>query len=190
MKRSLLIVVPFILLMLLNACASNAGAIPNEQWPVVWQALTATAATQTFTPTAYYISPEIVRLLNSSLPEDGYLRKVEELEFTMGASYQVVDVNFVEENHVTVFQVKVHCLCAAKVDCCSPERMFVGVMRSMEVYGNSIVQYVPASVKEMHVYCLDHGTQLAIMTAKWLDVTDYLNGRITASQFGSRVQRK
>jgi hypothetical protein len=192
MRRSF-VVVPLILFVLLIACVPEPGVTPLMGTSV---ALTQTASvitpSITYTPSNIY-TLSIVNLLNSPLPEDGMLKRIEELENTIGAQYPVVDVKFPEINGVRVFQIEVHCQCAASVKCCNIERMFVEIMRKMQVYRDPIisnVSQVPGVVSEMRVYCKDHGEQLGIMTASWQDVKDFLNENISGSQLGSRVLRE
>ena len=187
MKRALPVIPLVLFFLFVNACGIPPDQLPN----IINQTLIATSWTPTMSPTAYYISPEIVKLLNSTLPEDGMLQKVNELEATIGAKYQVVDVKYrVEKNGNAVLEVIVHCHCAANVECCSPERMFAKIMRSMEVYRDSVMFYIAMPINEMNVYCLDHGEQLAIMVVSWSDIREYLYGSMTGYQFGSRIRRK
>jgi len=179
--RRYLIVVPVVLFVFLSACGNEGLTEPQ-----LIQTLTARAWTPTITLTPPVRNGlNIVNLLNSPLPEDGTLKKMYELEETIGARYQVVDAIFTENN--TVFRVNVFCQCATKARCCSPERIFVILMRKMDFYRDRILVEVPGTVREINVHCMDHGSQLGVMAASWPDVREFLYGNLNGYQFGSRV---
>ncbi len=191
MKRSLFII-PFILLLLLNACATATGVVSVPIGTAVGQTQTAMMWTPTITPTSTLDPKEsvIVDLLNARLPEDSMLERIEQLENTIGARYLVADVKFTGENGVAeVFEVYVHCECATTTECCNSERMFAVTMREMEVYATGILGHVPGTVRYMSVVCHDRGEQFAVLSALWPDVKSYLSGEINGLQFGSRVRR-
>lgn len=191
MKRFLFII-PFILLLPLNACGTPPGVVPTDMGTAVGQTQTAAMWTPTITPTSTPDPNEsmIVVLLNSELPEDNMLDRMKQLETAIGARYQVVDVAFTGENNMAeVFKVFVQCECATTAPCCSPERMFTVTMRAMEVNATSILRDVPETVRHLSVVCRDHGEQFAVLSVGWEDVKGFLRGEINGLQFGSRVTR-
>lgn len=189
MKRTL-VFLPFILIVLLNACGNNGTPpISNEVGTQVAQTQTAAVWTATISPTPRPDTAKMVDWIN------GELSKADQLERMLDAEYTVADVTFPSSNGngiLDILRVEVHCQCARDSDCCSPERMFVKVILSlsqMEKKDNFINQ-VPATVTEMNVACYDHLTPSGNMAAYWTDVKSYLNGEINGTQLGSRVWRK
>lgn len=191
MKRALPII-PFVLFVFLNACVpSSVPFVSPEIGTAVALTQTAIAWTETAVPpTSRFDSLSIINALNASLPEDTYLRNVQELENAMGARYDIVDARIVQENNLPdrIFEVEVSCFCNARTNnCCSPERTFAIVMRRMEYFRDSILWIIPDTVVELNVYCMDHDNRHGIISASWVDVEDYLYGRINGKQFGNRV---
>lgn len=190
MKRALP-AVPLVLFIILNAC-SNGSAIPTVYRIALEQTFTAESWTPIPTSTAsWFNSLSVVNTLNASLPEDSFLRNAQDLEYEIGARYDIVDARLMSENNLPnrIFEVEVNCFCNARSrNCCSPERTFAIVMRRMEYYRDSILWMIPGTVAELRVYCMDHDDQVGILSADWSHVLDYLHGRIGAKQFGNRVR--
>jgi hypothetical protein len=188
MKRALPIVPLVFFFLFVNACGIPPDQLPN----ILNQTLIATSWTPTFTPTASrFNSLLFVNTLSTPLPEDYELKNAQELEYEIGAEYDIVDAELMHENNLPnqVLEVRVNCFCHADSrDCCSPERTFVIVMRRMEEFRDSILWMVPDTVAELRVYCMDHDNRVGTLEADWADVLNYLSGRISAKQFGIRVR--
>lgn len=188
MKRALP-AVPLVLFILLNACLSVpdiSGSVQGTLTALVW------TPTITPAPTSMAIGQHFVYLLNLPLSGDFFSTRLDQLENTIGASYQVLDVGFPRRaDGSLVFQVNFRCICGEEnIPCCRSERMFVILMKRMYVYRNDFIVDMPADVKEMKVVCYDHLASFEEMTANWEDVKYFLNETIDGHQFGSRVRRK
>jgi hypothetical protein len=183
MKR-LLPLIPIILLMFLNSCGSiNTGVISSQEWTAVW--LTTTATFWTPTPPAT-LDPEenkIVEWLNEEL------LKTDPLEQTLDAKYQVLDASFpvAQGNSFPNFRIDLRCECTYASNCCTPERMFVVLIKAMVAPSDSIMDNVPDNVSDMKIVCYDHSVQINVIGARWSDVTSYLKRDINGYQLGSRV---
>ena len=215
MKRSL-VLVPFLLLVLLNACVTNA----EINWDNVWGTLTATYAPPTFTPSPT-VRPDgqwLVTTLNQvgseySGPSDYFLytgaggqvtvtglaANLDQLEDVIGADFMVLDVQFptMPSGANVAFQVHARCECATNGPCCTPEHMFVLTIRKMYI---AMQQYqeqaymnmgrVPQPVEELQVVAYDHQRQVATMVAPWAAVQSFIRGEINGYQLGLQVFRR
>ncbi|HLO15610.1 MAG TPA: hypothetical protein VK206_12320 [Anaerolineales bacterium] len=188
MKR-LLLTVPLILLLLVNACGNDPAAnISDAQWAIVRQ--TETAAAWTATPVATFNPniPIMVNWLNGDLSS-----MTNSLEATMDVKYSVTNISFPNGPNSSdlIFQVNVGCICMNSDNCCIPERTFVVIVEAMK--RNSITNpvQVPDGVDRMMVVCSDSQTKSLIgaISALWQDVQDYLQGRVSGYQLGARVTR-
>lgn len=187
MKR-LLAFVPIFLLILLNACAdASASAIAPDIGTKVAQTQTATMWTPTITSTPDPNEPKIVEWLNEELAA------ADPLERTLDANYLARNASFVpaSSSSSTIFRVDIRCECAINTQCCIPERMFVVTMGAMKRRAEKIIEQVPSNVSEVRVVCYDHGIQIAVMAAWWVDVKGYLLDPSigTGYQLGSSVWR-
>ncbi len=184
MKR-LLSILPFFVLLLLNACGNYPVGVSPSEGTAVGKTQTAVAWTQTISPTPVPDQAKIVEWLNAELSN------ADSLEQTLDAKYQVVEVSFpIGSNGLAaIIQVDIRCECATYGQCCNPERMFVAAIGSMKKRQDKIIEQVPVTVSKMKVVCYDHMTQFAIMSASWSDVKSYLQGQINGYQFGARVIR-
>lgn len=181
MKR-LVIIIPFILFVILNACG-NPGMPPEGG---IYVTYTPTIA---LTPTPGPDGSQIVASLNQFLEGTEAATPLDQLEHTMSARYQVLDVSFPVENDGTItFQVNVNCECAANGQCCSHEQTFVETMRAMYPAKDLVIRLVPGNVKYMKVFCSDHSSQVVIMNVLWEDVKSFFYGHLTGYQLASRVQ--
>lgn len=184
MKR-LLPILPFFVLLLLNACGNYPVGVSPSEGTAVGKTQTAVAWTPTISPTPVPNESKIIEWLNAELSS------ADALEQTLVAKYQVVDVSFpMESNGVrATILVNVRCECATYGQCCNPEQMFVVIIQSMKQRQEKIIGEIPLTVNKMKVVCYDHMTQFAIMSASWSDVKNYLQDHINGYQLGSRVIR-
>ncbi len=183
MKR-VLFVVPIVLLVIVNACASNGSLVAPPLGTAVGETQTASVWTATVSPTPDPNESKIVEWLNAELST------ADALEQTVDAKYQVVDVSFPAVNGlVTAIRVDVRCECAMGGQCCIPERTFVVAITSLKKRAEKILEQVPGTVSELKVVCYDHLTQVGVMSASWMDVKGYFLEQINGYQLGSRVYR-
>jgi hypothetical protein len=183
--RRLLPIVPIFLLILLNACANPASAIPPDIGTAVGQTQTAAMWTPTITSTPDPNEAKIVEWLNEELSA------ADPLEKTLDANYLARNVSFppASGSLSTVFLVEIRCECAVNTQCCIPERMFVVAMGAMKKRAEKIIEQVPGNVSEVKVVCYDHGIQIAVMSAWWTHVKGYLLDENNGYQLGSQVWR-
>jgi hypothetical protein len=176
--------IPVFLLMLLNACDTTTTAISPDTGTAV--AYTQTAAMWTPPPTSTPDPNEsdIVDWLNEGLS------KMDPLERTIDAHYQILDVSFLMgPTGPTIFRMDIRCECVSNTRCCVPERMFVITMDVMKRHGNNIIKEVPGNTVEVHLFCYNQQTLIGIMAARWADVKDHLQDKINGFQLGSRVYK-
>ncbi len=185
MKR-LLLALPLVILLLLNACGNYpiGGPSPNDTTAVI-ASLTASVWTPTISPTPAPSPAKIVEWMNTELSQ------ADSLEQTLDAKYLVVDVSFLNGSSglAEVMRVDIRCECANGGQCCYPERTFIAAINSMKKRNDKIIEQVPATVGRVKVICYDHMNQFATMSVSWADVKGYLQDQINGYQFGSRVVR-
>ena len=183
MKR-VLFVVPIILLVILNACATDVSAVAPPVGTAVGETQTAAVWTPTISPTPDPNESKIVEWLNAELSN------ADALEQTVDAKYQVVDVSFPAVNGTaTTIRVDVRCECARNGQCCIPERTFVVTVASLKKRADKILEQVPGTVSELQVVCYDHLTEVGAISVSWADARGYLLEQINGYQLGSRVYR-
>lgn len=184
MKR-FLFVIPFLLLILLNACGNTPAQITPFEGTAVGETQTATMWTPTITSTPDPNESKIVEWLNAELSG------ADALEQILDASYQVQDVLFppASSGSSVVFRVDVRCQCAVNAQCCVPERIFVTALSAMKNRADKILEQVPPDVSELKVVCFNNGQYFAVVAALWQDVRDYMQKQLNGYQFGSRVYR-
>jgi hypothetical protein len=179
MKRSLIIIVPLLLLAILNACSSN-GALPpysNEQW-------TAIASTQQVM--ARPESEKIKFWLNSVPYNDD---KFTALEKELIGYYDVTNVGFPKE---TYFEIFLNCTCDSGSNCCDPERMFMIALQKISRSQHQILAEVPDTVLDFDVVCLNNTLPFAAVYAPWnmvktfLTTTDVVSARELKSNISVR----
>lgn len=183
--KQLLSIAAVFLLLLLNACATEAAAIAPSVGTAVGLTQTATMWTPTVTPIPDPNEPKIVEWLNEGLAA------ADPLERSLDANYQARDAFFpgAPVSPPFVFQVNIRCDCAFSPQCCVPERVFVVTMLAMKNRADKMVEQVPASVVEVKVVCFQHEMQIAVLAASWADVKAYLLDQLNGFQLGSRVYR-
>ena len=184
MKRFLSIV-PVLLFIFLNACATNVSAIAPSVGTAVGQTQTASIWTPTVTSTPDPNESKIVDWLNAELSS------ADELEKMVDATYQAQDVWFTagSNNSSLVFRVDIRCQCSLDAQCCVPARIFVTTMLVMKKRAEKVLKEVPSNVSEVKVVGFTNGVRIGVMAALWKDARDYLLDQINGSQFGSRVYR-
>lgn len=188
MKR-FLVVIPVFLLLVLNSCGDlNPTGVPDSMSTAVVESLTATMWSPTPTETPDPPENKIVEWLNTELskvdqPED-------ELEKTLDAHYLVTGVSFpfAPGSSAQIFRVDLRCECSSSSNCCVPERMFVVLMKAMK--GNDkIAKNVPSNVGIIKVLCFDHTVQNFVIGADWTKVKGYLDDNISGYELGAQVYR-
>ena len=184
MKR-ILIAIPAILLILLNACGDPAV-------PAVTETPTGTPTpTSPPLPTVDIVSPTIFSYLNRALEGLEDQTKFDRLEHITGASYQVVHVEFPrnETDGSFVFRVDTRCECALNARCCSPTRTFVVTLMAVGIYQTEIMGQVQSAglVSIMEVWIYDHADLTDVVVVPWADVQSFLTGNIDGYQLAARV---
>jgi hypothetical protein len=182
MKHSL-ILIPFFLLVLLNACDTNQ--LPQFS-PGQWTAIAQTQEGMDVLP-----QEKIINWLNAPPT----LNDLDTLEQALLGHYWVNKVVFVPLTASSnVFQVVVNCQCpAGDENCYSPDQMFMAVILKMYPHRHEIIGEVPANVAEMWVV----RDAEAIITlgmapdrgksARWVDVKAFLQGVIDGNLFSTLV---
>jgi hypothetical protein len=191
MKRSL-VLVPFILLVVLNACGgpnSLPTALSDSQWTQVALMATNRMLTPTFTPTSIPNKPMMVQLINDEL------EKSDQLELMIDARYFVTDVKFTDyygipSSDASIIRLEADCQCPKNYQCCYPERIFLKVVEAIKLKRDDITKQVPSTVTEFDVACFDHGAQVATVTANWSAIKSYLYDQIIGYQLAPSVWRK
>jgi|RhiMethySRZTD1v2_1073278.scaffolds.fasta_scaffold1442734_1 hypothetical protein len=190
MKRSLILVL-ILLLVILNACGSNqVSAITVHQADTAAALATLTATNQPPLPSTH--TPDtlkIVNWLNEPPPRDQFTINIEQLEDMVGARYSFLTVEFLPENKVvTEFRVDVRCECGSSNGrCCTSEGMFVLTMIRMKQHREEIIIEVPSTVETMRVAPYDQTKPLYGFSADWGYVKSFLREQMTGNQFGFRV---
>ena len=175
MKRSLIIVVPLLLLAVLNACSAN-GALPpysSDQW-------TAIAMTQQVM--AWPDTERIKAWLNTPINYD----KFDSLEGQLVGNYDVLAVVF---PNGTFFQIVLNCRCTSisSSSCCDPERMFLITLMKIDGYQNHILPEIPETVQTMDLVCLNNTAAFSKVSAPWEKVKGFLIGVVSAEDLKSSV---
>src|SRR5512139_2340342 len=161
MKRSLIIVVPLLFLVLLNACdTGNLPPFSPSQWAAIELTQQATAMPQ---------SQRIKNLLNNTLNFDRF----SQLEEKVVGTYDVTGVDF---PYGTYFQVHMNCQCAEGSTCCDRRRMFLIVVWRLSLSKNEILADMPDTVQLMNVVCYNNNSPFAVEEAPWETVKGFLNG--------------
>src|ERR1051325_12164896 len=114
MKR-LLLVLPLVLLLLLNACGNYpVGGISPSDGTAVGKTQTATVWTPTISPTPPPDQSKIVEWLNSELSD------TDSLEQALVARYRIFDVSFpIGSNGLaTIMRIDIRCECSTYGQCC------------------------------------------------------------------------
>lgn len=175
MKRSLIILIPLLLLAVLNACSAN-GALPpysSEQWTAI--AITQQVMSRPDTD-------KIKLWLNSPLDYD----KFDALEKAFVGNYDVSAVVF---QNGTFFQIIMNCTCNSGSTCCDPEHMFVITLVKIDQYKNQILAEVPDTVQAMDLVCLNNTAAFAKVSAPWEKVKTFLttNDVVSAEELKSTI---
>jgi hypothetical protein len=176
MKRSFVIVIPLLLLILLNACDINRGALPpysNAQW-------TAIAKTQQVMAQPH--NERIRNLLNRTLDYDRF----SQFEEKVVGNYDITGVDF---PYGTYFQIHMNCQCIDGSSCCDRRRMFFVAVWRMYLSKYEILVDVPDTVQNLDVVCYNNTAPFAVVEAPWGLVKDFLyeNRGVSASDLASSV---
>jgi hypothetical protein len=172
MKRSLVIVIPLFLLVLLNACDSNRlPPLSQKQWAAIQQTLQVTEMPG---------SQRITNLLNTRLNLDRF----GQLEEGLVGKYTVTGIDF---PYGTYFQVNMNCECAEGASCCDPRRMFFIAVQRMALAQYEILPLVPTSVQNMDVVCFNRNLASEVMVAPWDTVKRFLLGEATPAELSDSV---
>jgi hypothetical protein len=179
MKRSSIIVIPIVLLVLINACNMSSGALPKyspEQWTAIAQTQQVMAQPR----------DEQLKYWLSAAPTN--YDKFDALEESLVGKYDVMGVTFPNDQYY--FQVDMDCQCASGSACCVPERMLLLTLRRMAQSRDQILAVVPGTVKYLDVVCHDHKFAFMAMYAPWDTVKSFLLGQISAADLSSSVVKR
>jgi hypothetical protein len=179
MKRSFIIVIPIVLLVLVNACNMSSGALPKyspEQW-------TAIAVTQQVMGKTQ--NEKILYWLNA-VPTD--YDKFDALEENLVGKYSVMGVAFPSDGYY--FEVDMNCECASGSACCVPEHMLLLSLMKMSRSRDQVLAEVPGTAKYLDVVCHDHNFPFMAMYAPWDTVKSFLLGQISAADLSSSVVKR
>jgi hypothetical protein len=193
MKR-LLVLIPSVLFVILNACSdpnSLPAQISNPQWTEIAFRQTALSWTPTISPTPMYVTEEarIFSDLNNGIEALEASTKFDQLEHTIGATYQLIHIKFLPENNTaTELQLDINCECMTpNSKCCTPQRTLVATIMAMNSYPYNITADVPPSIDTLDIRCIQNNKVIGEMFAPWQDVKNFLNGTISGYQFGIKV---
>lgn len=189
MKR-LLLIVPFVLLLLLNACGSDppTSAASSGAWTAIIGSQTATMWTITPTQTNNPYVPAMVSWLNIDLLSSNSLGS------TIDAQYIVNNITFPNLPNSSspefIFRIEVGCSCMNTGDCCTPERTFITIVETMKKFSTSFPP-IPPGVTQMMVVCSNQQTksQIGAIVASWQNVSSYLWGPLDGHQLGVQITR-
>src|SRR5512145_2848183 len=124
MKRTFVIVIPLILLILLNACDTDRlPPLSQRQMDAIAKTLQVTEMPQ---------SQRVRNLLNNRLDFDRF----DQLEDSFVGKYEVIGVDF---PYGTYFQVNMNCHCVDGSKCCDPRRMFLITVQRMSLAKDQIL---------------------------------------------------
>jgi hypothetical protein len=183
MKR-LLLFIPILLLLFLNACGDGLAAMPAPvQITALWQTETAKAWTAIPTTTFNPYVPTMISWLNTDLFNTNALGS------TMDANYSVTDITIRNHSPMT-FRINVNCTCRNDSDCCIPERTFVMILESLRRNSGVALQQIPQDVSQMMVVCSnERNAQIGAILVSWQAVREYLLGHLTGYELGVQVTR-
>jgi hypothetical protein len=179
MKRSLVIVLPIVLLILVNACNLTSNTLPQyspEQWTAI--AVTQQAMGQP--------GGDRIKSWLNAVPTD--YTNITALEENLVGKYEVLSVQFPNENNY--FEVDINCECKSGSACCLPERMFVYAIQKMyypQQTRDQVLAAIPSNVKFLDVVCRDHTIAFMAGYAPWETVKGFLIGQLSASELSSQV---
>jgi hypothetical protein len=175
MKRSLVIIIPLLLLVLLNAC--DTDRLPPFS-PTQWAAIAQTQQVMSRPE-----SEKIMFWLNSVPYNDD---KFTALEKEMIGYYDVTNVGFPKE---TYFEIFLNCKCDSGSDCCDPERMFLITLQKISRSQYQILAEVPETVLDFDVVCLNNNRPFAAVYAPWNMVKTFLTTTdiVTAKELKSNI---
>jgi hypothetical protein len=173
MKRLLVIIIPLLLLILLNACDTDRlPPLSQRQMAAIQQTLQVTAMPQ---------SLRVMNLLNNRLDYD----KFDQLEDNLFGKYDVIGVDF---PYGTYFQVNMNCQCADGSKCCEPRLMFFTAVQRISQARDQILADVPQTVQNLDVVCYNNNYAFAVIMAPWQTVKDFLNNpQANAADLSSSV---
>ena len=181
MKR-FLPVIPFVLLLFMNACGDNPLVISTAQWEAMIRTQTATMWTPAPTPTFNPNISVMVNWLNADL-----VSSINALRSSMDATYSVSSITFQNHSPMT-FRIDVKCICMNDADCCLPERTFVVILEALKRNSPTAVAQVPPDVTQMMVVCFNqHNAQVGAITVSWQAAKEYLQGYKSGYELGAQV---
>ena len=174
MKRSLIIVIPLLFLVLLNACdTSNLPPFSPSQWAAI--ELTQQVMSRPD-------SEKIKGWLNTPIDYD----KFDTLEKELIGYYDVTGVGFPKD---TFFEIYLNCTCDSGSACCDPKRMFLITLLRINQSGGQILAEVPDTIQEMDVVCLNNTVAFAAVYVPWEKVKVFLttNGVISPEELKNNI---
>jgi hypothetical protein len=188
MKRYL-IIIPILLFIFLDACNNNSEISPAMSTAVV-QTITAAIVTPTVTYTPMYITAlsQISLDLNTAIESAEVSSKFDQLEHTIGSTYQVTDVNLVPNDTTpSSLELVVDCTCALNTNCCTPNRAFAITMAAMYAYQSDIEYQVPGTVNKLVVICLHDNSSVGSFSVSWYAVMNFLSDPANGYQLKSEL---
>jgi hypothetical protein len=180
---------PFLPMLVFVACTPDVSS-PDIQNAVI-QSLTATIWTPTpLTPTATSEpnTGRIVDILNN------VMLGADPLGETIDAKFSVIDAQIILDDvtqQATTLRVHVECEWVFS-DSCTPEQTFVVLMRAITINEKvleKISPQIPPTVHTLQMVAFDRMVQTGMVVSSWDDVMDYVTGRISGNQLGSRITR-
>jgi hypothetical protein len=164
MKRSLVIVLPLALLVLISACNMMDNARLPKYSTAQWTAIAMTQQTMGQSKT------DRIKLWMNKAPTD--INKFDLLEQGLVGKYELMSVSFPTDYY---FEVDMNCTCATGSNCCDPERMFFLTVQKLAASQAQILAEVPATVQYLDVVCYDRQMPFYAIYAPWQQVKDFLS---------------
>jgi hypothetical protein len=172
MKRSFVIVIPLLLLMLLNACDSDRlPPLSPKQWAAFELTRQATAM------------PQNLRIKNL-LGKMNNITRLDELEQSIVGKYDVLAVGFPSDYYL---EIDMNCECTEGTACCDPRRIFFVTMQRMFQSKDQVLAEVPSTVRTLDVVCFDHKFAFATVYVPWEKVRGFLQGVVSAAELNSSI---
>jgi hypothetical protein len=126
--------------------------------------------------------------LNTGIEIAEVSSKFDQLEHSIGAAYQITDVNFdPNDSTASSLQLVVDCTCALNTNCCTVNRAFVVTMAAMYMYQSDIEAQIPDTVSKLVVICRYENKSVGSITVSWYAVKNFLLDPVNGYQLKSEV---
>jgi hypothetical protein len=142
------------------------------------------------TPTADPLSSDLYSEFNMKIEGMVTEQGINELEHIAGPSYQVIGVDFSQENISPALRVKTRCECAENGPCCSSNQTFIVTIRVLEkIYQDPAFQVLqtPEKFSIFEVWCYDHASLKQVISVPWNDVKRFFHAEIDGFQLWALV---